>query len=1098
MIATAVALISTTALIGWWTGHAALAAWLPGIVDMSFNTALGLMLVAMACCVPTGRAKTCRTIRLSVAVLVGLFATLSLTEDLFGLQLGIDNILFDSQKFALNTMYPGRMSPMTAVGFILCATILTLLNHQKRQVHIVLTHVLILLLTLLALLGIGMGLFPVNIPVPHVYLASTSLFTAIAFLLLAISLLRIFQTYHTSASTNMLLYSGIQLMYKLKYPQKFALISIVFVAPLSFLMWDELNLYKQRITDAKLKFIGIHHIEETLKLTKAIPEHRGMANARFIESTAFGTDLEAKTEEVDQLLAELASMDRLHAASIDVPDEWQGIIARWNKIKSRTVDSASSWLLHTEMIALLHKHLRDVGNQTLLSYESDPGTHNILEAQIEIIPDLLEKIGQLRGLGAGFMIKKDVTYQDQIMLTALVSDIELLSRELGQLLNKNNQIHLPRSIQNDFSKFTSSSKAFVSIAGKQLIWDKLFSIPAEDYFALGTAAIQYGNTFSLSNTAYIERRLNQRITASITAEYRIRVMAMAVIMILFFLFAAFYRSVMNTITALKHVLGKVQRGEIDMLDKIPASDEMGDIIGSFDTIANELAQVNSHMSAIVNYAAEAIITIDSCGVVYSFNPAAEHLFGYRAGDVIGKNITMLMPEKFRSQHEAGLQNYRKSGHSQVIETRKDIPAIGLKKDTSEFPMELSISSVTLNGQQMFVGMLRDVSQRESLESQLRQAQKMEAVGALVGGVAHNFNNLLAGILGKAYLARRKAQDKPEVLSYLESIEAISSQAGDMVKQLLTFAHKDFFRDQQDMPLSTLVKEAFKTASLGMPEDIKIDLQIMNPNIIVHCDANQVQQVLMNMMNNARDAMEDSADKQISVRLEFYSPDSHFFQRHKTLAVGNYACLSIADSGHGMDTETVGNIFDPFFTTKEVGKGTGLGLSTAFGTITSHHGVIEVDSHIGHGTVFRIYLPMMESTVANIKEDDVQVPLRSLNHETLLLVDDEPLLLHSMKEVLEDLGYNVITACNGAQGLECFLKHQHIDAIITDVTMPVMSGMDMFRQIRSTGSHIPVIFITGYDQNKIQLSTDEQANTLILAKPLQIPDLSQHVESMLTQ
>jgi len=1097
--ATAVTLISAIVLMGWWIDHTALPAWLPGTADMSFNTALGFMLVALAC-LSTGRVKACRPIRLSVAVIVGSFAALSLTQDLVGLHLGIDNLLFDPHGFDSSTPYPG-MSPMTAVGFLLCAAVLILLNHQKRQVYITLTHALILLLTLFALLGIGMGLFPINVPASssHAHLTSISLFTAISFLLLAVSLLHIFQIHRNSTSTNLLLYSGIQLMYKLKYPQKFALISIVFIAPLGILMWDELNLHEQRIAEANLKFIGIHHIEETFKLTKVIPEHRGMTNAHLTDPKVFDAALKAKAEEVDRLFAELAAMDRLHAASIDVPDEWQSIIARWHKIKSRTVDAVHSWLLHTEIIALLNKHLRDVGNQTLLSYDPDPGIHNMLSVQVKIMPNLLEQIGQLRGQGVGFMAKKSIAHQDRIMLTAMASNIALLLAESEQLLNTNKRMHLPWPIQNMFSKFTSSSKAFISTAERQLIRDKQFSISAEDYFMLGTAAIQHGNAFNLSDMVYIEHLLNQRINASNMAQYNIKLMAMAVALILLFLFAAFYRSVMNTITALDQVSKKMRQGETDGLDEVPTSDEMGDIVGSFNTIANELMQANAHMSAVVDHAAEAIITIDSSGIIHSFNPAAEHVFDYRGDEVIGKNVTMLMPEQFRLRHEADLQNYCQTGESEVIETHKAISAIGLKKDTSEFPIELSISEVTLDDQQMFVGMLRDISQRELLENQLRHAQKMEAVGELVGGIAHNFNNLLAGIIGKTYLAKRKAQDKPELLPYLESIESISSQAGDMIKQLLTFAHKDFFHDQQDMPLAILIKEAFKTTRLGIPEDIKIDLQIMDPNIIVHCDANQVQQVLMNMMNNARDALENSADKQISVRLEVCRPDADFFSRHEALAVGDYACLSISDTGHGMDAETAGRIFDPFYTTKEVGKGTGLGLSMAFGTITSHHGAIEVDSHIGSGTTFRIYLPVIESAVANIKDDDTQVTLHSSNHETLLLVDDEPLLLHSMKEVLEDLGYSVIKACNGVHGLECFRKYQGcIAAIITDVTMPEMSGVDMFRHIRSINNRIPTIFITGYGQDKVQLAADEQVNTFTLPKPVQIPDLSQHINSILKQ
>ncbi len=201
----------------------------------------------------------------------------------------------------------------------------------------------------------------------------------------------------------------------------------------------------------------------------------------------------------------------------------------------------------------------------------------------------------------------------------------------------------------------------------------------------------------------------------------------------------------------------------------------------------------------------------------------------------------------------------------------------------------------------------------------------------------------------------------------------------------------------------------------------------------------------------------------------------------------------------MDADTIARIFEPFYSTKEVGKGTGLGLSTAFGTIESHHGVIEVDSYPDQGAIFRIYLPMVESAIINTDDVRQQEVVSSRNQETLLLVDDEPLLLHSTKKVLNELGYTVIKATNGAQGLKCFNRHQDsIAAIITDVTMPEMSGVEMFRHIRTINSQIPGIFITGYDQGQIELTADEQVNTLILSKPVQISALSQHIESMLKQ
>ncbi len=1100
---TLVALISGIALLGWWTDHAALAAWLPSIADMTFNTALSFLLIALACGInglhrlwPSLHIQTIHT---GAAIGVGLLASISLSQDIFGLNLGIDNLLFDAHGFDLSSPHPGRMSPVTALGFLLCATTLITLHRRSRAV-LLLTHVQITLLGILSVVGIGMNIFMHDVPASYTHLASISPLTAVSFLLITTSLLHIFESHH-KLNANVLLHSGIQLMYRLKYPQKFALISIIFIIPLAILMWDELRTHDQRIADAKLKIIGIEHIKETEKLAKAIPEHRGMSNTYLANPGLFATALQAKTAEVDRLFAENARMDRQHAGMIDVPDTWGDIELRWQQIKNQPHDALLLWHWHTEIIALLNKHLRDIGRQTRLSYDTDPAIHNQLSLQLEIMPDLLEQIGQLRGQGTAFLARKSISKQEQISLTSTVSRLKMLLSEATQLLQSEKNAPTPPDLYRAFDNFSRNCDAFIETSRRQLIHSNILSIPAQDYFNLGTHAIAQGLSLSQRNMSHIEQQLEQRINASITAQYNIKLMAMIAVLLLVILFAAFYRSVMNTISALDRVSEQMARGaQKEAMVLIPSSDEMGSIVSSFDSIANQLVQASKHMSAVVDYAAEAIITIDAAGIMQTFNPAAERIFGYTADEVIGSNITQLMPEKFRQRHLQGLQRFVQTGESHITDNISPLSVTGLKKDASEFPMALSISAVILDDQQMFVGMIRDTSQREMLENQLRHAQKMEAVGALVGGVAHNFNNMLAGIVGKAYMAKRKAQDRPELLSYLESIESISAQAGDMIKQLLTFAHKDFSCEQQNTRLDILIKESFNTSSLSIAEDIQLKLHIAESNLMVCCDANQVQQVLMNMMNNARDALAGRSNKQISVRLERCRPDQDFFQRHDHISAGPYACLSISDNGHGMDAETQARIFEPFYTTKGVNKGTGLGLSTAFGAITSHQGVIEVDSQPEHGTTFRIYLPLIEPDDEDVDTTHTQAHVvPSSRHETILLVDDEPVLLHSNKEVLEELGYKVIKARNGRQGLQQFEKHRHvIDIVVSDIVMPEMGGVDMVRQIRATLPGLPAIFITGYNQDQLELHPDELHHTIILTKPIQISNLSQHIESMLTR
>ncbi len=1085
-------LISGIALLGWWIDHAALAAWLPAIADMTFNTALCFMFVATACLMSGSRS-------VGIGIGIGIFALLSLLQDFFGLRFGIDNLLFNSHGYGLTSPHLGRMSPNTAAGFLLSAIVLVSMSiFKSKNRFTTMTHTLIILLGLLAFIGVSMTVLISDVPEGFSHFASMSLLTAIAFLLVSISLLSIYAQKYQYAGVNVFLHSAIHLMYRLKYPQKFVLISLVMLIPLAFLMSGKLTQLNQDVSKAKIKVMGIEHILATSKLLKVVPEHRGMLNAKLASSEIFSETMQQKTAEVDALFAVNNLMNKRHAENIDVPDEWPAIKERWEKIKANRHDSKLSWRLHTEIIALLGKHLRDVGNITLLSYDEDPMIHNIVAAELEILPQLFEQIGQLRGQGAGFIARRSISVDEQLLLGSMASEISLLLHESEQLLTYALKDIKHPELERLNTDFSSATNTFLAVAETQLISGKLRSISPEQYFTVATRALKAGYDFNNSALTFLKQIVVQQINESVSLQYTIKLSAVLIILLILYLFWGFYQSVMNTINALDDAVQRVRDGDSDVISALPTKDEMGHVVASFNAISNELMRVSSHMSAVVDHTVDGIITIDEHGVIKSFNPAAETIFGYLAGEVIGQNITKLMPEKYHERHQVGLQRYSQVGEELVVGASKIISQHGLMKGGAEFPMELSISSMVMEGQQFFVGMVRDISEQQEMEKQLLHAQKMEAVGALVGGVAHNFNNLLAGIVGKAYLAKRNITDKPQkAMKHLESIETISQQAGDMVKQLLTFAHKDFFLEEKDTLLATLIKEGYKTAKLGIAEDVTLHLNITAPNIMVHCDANQIQQVLMNMMNNARDAVADCSEKRISVSLSAMTPTAEFFHKHAELSIGEYACLTISDTGHGMGNETAQKIFDPFYTTKEVGLGTGLGLSSSFGSIAAHAGVIDVESEVDVGTTFSVYLPLIKSGESISDNNEHQTIIPSSHHETILLVDDDELVIEFMHEVLEGLEYKVFAARNGGEGLEFYKKKaDEIAVIITDVVMPVMGGVDMFREIRKINSTVPVVFITGYDEGNVILNDSENENSIVLSKPVHIEELSRVIQEMM--
>ncbi|MDX8397970.1 MAG: PAS domain S-box protein, partial [Mariprofundaceae bacterium] len=974
----AIIIIASIAILGWLIDHATLAIWLPGIANMTFNTALCFIFIALACLQPNSR--------WSLAMMLGIggFAGLSLLQDMLSLNFGIDNLLFNTP--AQNSLHPGRMSQNTAIGFLLSSLSLFLMCMSKQHQRLnMLSHSLIAMLGTLALMGISMSILISDIPAGLTHFASISLLTAISFLLLSISLFSIYAKKNKLSAIDTVLHSAVHLMYHLKYPQKFTLVSIIMLVPLAFFISEKLSLLNHEVEDAKLKMIGIEHIESTNRLLKLVPEHRGMLNAQLLLPHAFSKALLEKRAELEAMFAVNSLLDEQQKDQIKVPDEWSMIQQHWIAIKEQHPNAMKAWRLHTEMIALLSKHLRDIGNATGFSYDSNPMVHNLMNAQLRVLPQLFEQIGQLRGQGSGFLAKKVLSEHDQLMLGSKSSEILLLLREAQQLLryaiNDGDSPQLMRLNQQLLIK----TNAFLKLSDAQLILDKQLSVSPEYYFKVASDVLQAGYDFNTHSMMILKDKLHNRITDSVLAQYTIKLSACLIILLILYLFWAFYQSIINTIGALEVAVRRVRDGEVDQVTELPSYDEMGEVVGSFNIMADELMKVSSQMRAVVDHTVDGIITIDRQGVIKSFNPAAEAIFNYSADEVIKQNITMLIPDHYREAHSFGLRAYRQNCKSSIVGAHKPITVHGLTKSGHEFPMELSISSMIIDDQELLIGMVRDVTEKVALEKQFQHAQKMEALGALVGGVAHNFNNLLAGIVGKAFLAKRNILKKPQKsIEQIESIEKISQQAADMVKQLLTYAHKDFFRKDQKTALDILIKESYKTAKLGISEDITVTLNITALEIMIICDRTQVQQVLMNMMNNARDAVKSSFKKCISVNLDTLTPQPEFFKRHANLIEGDYGRLKISDTGHGMSPETMQEIFDPFYTTKEVGTGTGLGLSTAFGTVASHGGVIEVDSELGIGTTLKVYLPLIQPTTDEIHVEKNQSNINSPKQENILL------------------------------------------------------------------------------------------------------------------
>ncbi len=504
--------------------------------------------------------------------------------------------------------------------------------------------------------------------------------------------------------------------------------------------------------------------------------------------------------------------------------------------------------------------------------------------------------------------------------------------------------------------------------------------------------------------------------------------------------------------------------------------------------ASELRLREDMYESITTAVTDAIFMIDAHGKIVFCNPAAATIFEYEDGELLGHGLhSLLAPSRYQNDFVRGFERFMRNGTGKAVS--HTIQAAALRKDGREFPMEVSVSSIFYNESWHALGILRDISEqveheRETadLARQLRQAQKMEAIGTLAGGIAHDFNNILTAILGYGELAKHEVSDCNRAREYIELVLQAGRRARDLVRQILFFSRQ---QEQERQPISPhlIVNEVLNLLRASLPATIEINQSIDNCAQIMS-DPTLLHQVLMNLCTNAAHAMENK-DGRLSVELVCVEVPAADLPEGGKFKPASYVRLRVSDTGCGIAENVKERIFDPYFTTKEVGKGTGLGLSVVQGIVSSHGGWITVDSVVGRGTSFAVYLPAIETETLALKGGkDAEARLAVNGGESLLFVDDEEIIADLGRLLLERLGYRVNAVTNGDEALEIFKKSpEDYDLLIVDQVMPGLSGMQLAQEVMAIKPEMAVIICTG---NYEQLNEEEalaQGIRAVVMKPL---------------
>ncbi len=480
------------------------------------------------------------------------------------------------------------------------------------------------------------------------------------------------------------------------------------------------------------------------------------------------------------------------------------------------------------------------------------------------------------------------------------------------------------------------------------------------------------------------------------------------------------------------------------------------------------------LAAAVEQSGELIVITNAGGVIQYVNRAFEKITGYSRQEAIGQRPNLLKSGEHDRAFYEDLWQTISHGKDWTGRFRN------VGRDGVRFVEEATISPVfdekgTLVN---YVAAKRDITRQLALEEQYRQMQKMEALGQLTGGVAHDFNNLLQAINGYTELAMMESAPDGRVRNFLGKARGVGRRATNLVQQLLLFSRRKAM-EPKVLDLNTVVNELLKMLDRLIGEHIRIEWRPQADPCIVHGDSGMLDQVLMNLCVNARDAMPDGGVLTIETRSVRLEKD---FCAHRAWArPGRFAALGVADTGCGMDRETQEHIFEPFFTTKGEGKGTGLGLATIYGIVQQHHGMIDVSSEPGKGTVFKVYLPLYEQEEAEARAEIDEAPAGGV--ETILLAEDDGEVRELACTILQRAGYTVLSATDGEDAVRLFKQHRdRIAMLILDVVMPRMGGRTAFDRIRELRPGIGALFLSGYDGNAPDTHFASKEGLALIQKP----------------
>jgi PAS domain S-box-containing protein len=529
------------------------------------------------------------------------------------------------------------------------------------------------------------------------------------------------------------------------------------------------------------------------------------------------------------------------------------------------------------------------------------------------------------------------------------------------------------------------------------------------------------------------------------------------------------------------------RGEIGVLSRAFAR-MASDVREKTEALTREVAERRS----ITDTALDAFVQIDQAGTIVEWNPQAEATFGWPRREAVGQLLgALIVPPAHRAHHAQGLARFLRTGESTILGKRMELAA--LRRDGREITVELTITALRRPDGFIFNGFIRDVTDRIAAEGQLRQSQKMDAVGQLTGGVAHDFNNILTVITGTIEILEDGVADRPDLATIAKMIDEAATRGAELTRQLLAFARRQPL-DPRETDVNRLVIETARLLKPTLGEHIEIESMLEDDAWSALVDPSQLSAAIVNLAVNARDAMPNGG--KLTLETGNVMLDEAYAAGNSEVTPGAYVMIAVSDTGMGIPADIRDRVFEPFFTTKEVGRGTGLGLSMVYGFAKQTGGHIKIYSEEGHGTAVKLYLPRTTGQAARAAEPAL-APATPRGTETILVVEDDTLVRGYVIAQLESLGYTTLPAADGVAALALVDKGVAFDLLFTDVIMPGgMNGRQLADAIRKRRPSLNVLYTSGYTENAIVHHGRLDPGVALLNKPYRKSDLARKIRDVL--